>query len=303
MWSRVEIIFKEAFVSMRRHVGLGMATVFCIVCVLLFAGILGVIYLNANYAMNSVISDVRFDVIFKMPTGETRDASLAAFEKIKALDGISSAQFVTSEEAWERQQKIDPELFNLLDGENPLPDKATVKPKNIDQVNQLKKEIGSWEEVMEISAADETVGKLQTMRGILSNIGLILITIALIVSLVLIFHTIQLAIYSRKKEINIMSLVGAAPSTIIASFVVEGVMYGVYAAIFAFLLLFGLYSFAETGLLSIIGPSAELMQFSGVQYLYGFLILLFLAVILGFIGSFISADKYIRSPKSRITNS
>ena len=303
MWSRIDIIFKEAFVSMRRHVGLGMATVFCIVCVLLFSGILGVIYLNANYAMNSVISDVRFDVIFKMPVSSTRDASLAALEKIKGLENVASAQFVTSEDAWERLQKNDPDLVILLDGKNPLPDKATIKPKNLDDVEALKAEIGAWEEVSEISAADETVGKLQMMRSILNNIGMILIVVALIVSLVLIFHTIQLAIYSRKKEINIMSLVGAAPSTIIASFVVEGVMYGVYAAIAAFLILYGLYYFSGTGLLSIIGPSAELMRFSNVQYFYGFLILLFLAASLGFIGSFISASKYIKSPKSRITNS
>jgi len=300
MFSRIQLIFKESFVSMRRHIGLGFATIFCIACVLIFAGILGIIYLNATHTINSVISDVRFDVVFKMPVEENRETALATFEEIKSYPEVSSAIFVTNEEAFQNVTKDDPELVELLDGQNPLPDKASIKPANIDYIETLKEQIQSLPGVENVVVADQTILVLENMRNIAYKVGLVIIIIVLIVSLVLIHHTIQLAIFSRRKEINIMSLVGAAPATIISSFVIEGIFYGIFGSIFAFILLYIGYYFATIKLKVMF--KATLMPFTAVELIYGFLTLFLVAVALGFIGSFMSANKYIRSPKSRITN-
>jgi cell division transport system permease protein len=123
--------------------------------------------------------------------------------------------------------------------------------------------------------------------------------ILLLLSLVIIHHTIELTLYARRKEIHIMSLVGASPTTVALPFLLEGVIYGIFGGGMAFGFLTLLYNFFVVLMKN--EYNAHMLQ--DPQLLTrGTAAILIAGVGLGVIGSTASIVKYLRRPRSRVTN-
>jgi cell division transport system permease protein len=132
-----------------------------------------------------------------------------------------------------------------------------------------------------------------------SRIGAIAGIILAILSLVIIHHTIELTLYARRREIFIMSLVGATPATIAMPFVLEGIVYGLVGAGVALGCVYALYGYVADNLLRTI--NAHLLAGSAVLY-QGLAILLAGGLALGLFGSLVSVIKYLNRPRSKVTN-
>jgi cell division transport system permease protein len=298
MFSRLEFFITETFISMRRHPAMAFAASVCIAASLFVAGIVGLIVLNVNYATQTTLSRVRFNVYFQ-PEVERQEA-WGAFKRLRDLPQVADAQFVPREKApmWLKMQQNHPDTHSLLN-RNPLPDSVIVKAVSLEDIKPLKMELMQWESVRSVRDTPDLVQKLINITAAVKRSGIIIGFILIALSLVIIHHTIELTLYARRREMFIMSLVGATPATIALPFLLEGILYGLLGGGVALGVLLPLYRFAAEKMSVHYGFS---LLTKGPEISQGILVVLVTGVALGLIGSTISVLKFLRTPKSRLTN-
>ena len=275
---------------------MAFAAITCVAAALFVAGLVGLGILNARFAVHTAIDQVRFDVFFHPET--TRDEARAAYRRIETLPDVASAEFVTREEGWRRELKKAPDLAGLI-GKNPLPDKVVVKPTNLRAIPELARQLEKWPEVEIVKHVPKVSDVLENFNSGVNNVGTIVGIILAVLSLVIIHHTIELTLYARRREIFIMSLVGATPTTIAMPFLLEGMVYGLIGAAVATGSIVVLYQYLSNSMLQTY--NTRLFSESSMMW-HGVVILLAGGVILGLFGSLMSVLKYLNSPRSKTTN-
>jgi cell division transport system permease protein len=159
---------------------------------------------------------------------------------------VKSVQFVSKQTAYEQQSKIDPQAYQLL-GSNPLPDTFHVIPDNPSNVlavrNALTPAGPNGQPAMIDPAIQSVSNRKDDTKKILEVTNLVTITAAALTvlltlaSILLIANTIRLSLYSRRREVEVMKLVGATDWFIRWPFVIEGVVVGAAGAFLAILVL------------------------------------------------------------------
>ena len=300
MLSRIEYVLTETFLSLRRHPMMAFAATTCIAATLFVAGIVGLALLNASNAVDNALHSVRF-VVFFQPE-KSRPETWAAYKNILKLNGVNpdmkATEYRPKEKYWKQLQREDPDYVKLFT-ENPIPDAVAVSALDVSSIPALKKEISQWPEVKSIGDAPEVTAFLLRVRQAVGRIGIGMALILLLLSLVIVHHTIELTLYARRKEIHIMSLVGATPATVALPFLLEGIIYGIIGGGISFSILYFLYRFFAAMMKSDFG--AQIFQ-SHVMVTHGLIAMAIAGVCLGLSGSVVSVMKYLHRPRSRVTN-
>ena len=154
--------------------------------------------------------------------------------------------FVSKAKAYAEEKKRNPEAYQLL-GSNPLPDTFRVTPTKPDDIAKLRDALSpqspSGGRTVVDPAIDEVRNREEDTNKILSATRVVKITMALlavlliVASVLLIANTIRLSLYARRREVEVMKLVGATDWFIRWPFVLEGVLVGALGGILAILLL------------------------------------------------------------------
>ena len=296
MISKIEFCITETMTSFRRHPAMAFAAITCVAAALFVAGLMGLAILNARFAVDSVMDKVRFNVFFHRET--TRDEAMKAYQRIEKLPGVASAEFVGKEEGWRRTISNEPDLEKLI-GNNPYPDQVVVKAKELHAIPGLIEKLKKWPEVHVVKDVPTVSAKLENISSGISRYGIIIGVILAVLSLVIIHHTIELTLYARRREIFIMSLVGATPTTIAMPFLLEGIVYGLIGAGVALGGLYSLYFYFSAAVWE--KYSASLLH-SPLLLRDGIVVLAAAGVILGLFGSLVSVLKYLNRPRSKMTN-
>jgi cell division transport system permease protein len=213
---------------------------------------------------------------------------------------VASVQFVSKEQAYKRERERNAEAYDLL-GTNPLPDTLRVTPDSPDNVAQIRSALsplgpGGGRTVVD-SAIDEVDYSEENTTKILSVTRVVKLTTALlagllvIASILLIANTIRLSLYARRREVEVMKLVGATDWFIRWPFVIEGMIVGALGGLLAVLLL-GVFKIA------VIDPlAAEYALIAAPQTMNFALlvaVLLGAAVAVSALGSGISLRRFLR---------
>jgi len=182
---------------------------------------------------NELLSQVEFSIYFKSDatTGQ-EDAARAA---LTGDPRVASLQFVPKKEGLqelsaETQGKID---TNALLTENPLPDKLRVTTKDPSFVPAVADRARSLDGVENVVYQGDVIARLIAVVQVLRRVGIGLIAAFLLVACVIISNTIRLTVFSRRREISIMQLVGATNLYIRAPFIFEGLIAGVLGSVIA----------------------------------------------------------------------
>jgi cell division transport system permease protein len=159
---------------------------------------------------------------------------------------VARVEYVSKEQAYRQQSARNREAYDLL-GTNPLPDTFRVTPDdpdNIDEIRDALAPIGpGGDRTVTDPAIDEVANREEDTNKILSVTRVVKLTTALlagllvIASVLLIANTIRLSLYSRRREVEVMKLVGATDWFIRWPFVIEGVICGILGGVLAILLL------------------------------------------------------------------
>jgi cell division transport system permease protein len=239
---RIGFFLREAVRATRRSAAPSFAALATVLVTLLVLGVFIPIVQATNGAANSVRSRVEVDVYMK--TGATAADDARVRQELRNVPHVRSVQFVSKAAAYAQQAKIDPAAYKLL-GTNPLPDTFHVIPDNPSNVlavhNSLSPPTGS--DPSHPGTIDQSIQSVSNKRNdtkkILEVTNLVTITAAAltvlltIASILLIANTIRLSLYARRREVEVMKLVGATDWFIRWPFVIEGIVVGAAGAILA----------------------------------------------------------------------
>jgi cell division transport system permease protein len=237
---RLGFFMREAMRAMRRNAAPSFAALATVLVTMLVLGVFIPIVQATNGAANSVRSRVLVDVYLK-PTASDVDAARVKRELL-AVPHVQTVQFVSKQTAFAQQSKQDPQAYQLL-GSNPLPDTFHVIPDNPGNVLAVRSALtppGPDGGTRPLDPAIQTVSnKKNDTKKILEVTNLVTITAAVLTvlltlaSVLLIANTIRLSLYARRREVEVMKLVGATDWFIRWPFVIEGTVVGAAGALLA----------------------------------------------------------------------
>jgi cell division transport system permease protein len=289
---------KEAFRSISRNAIPSFAAMASVLVTVLVLGVFIPVVQATTGAANEVRGRVLVDVYLK------KDATKQDVSRVQALlgrtDHVGKVQYVSKAQAYAQEKKRNPEAYELL-GTNPLPDTFRVTPDKPDNVIALRNVLaptaaaggrvpidGAIDQVK--NRKDETTKILTATRVVKLAMGGLAVLL-IIASILLISNTIRLSLFSRRREVEVMKLVGATDSFIRWPFVIEGIVLGALGGIVAVLML-------GIGKVAFLDPLASDFALIAAPQTIGFallaVVLLVASVGVSAVGSSLSLRKFLR---------
>ncbi len=287
---------RDAFKSVFRNFSLSIASVSCISITLIVVAISLVASLNVNSFTESIKKDVTIVVFVKSKATDLEFTNL--YEKIKGIDNVDIVTPKTKEQAKEEMMKESDVLASVMadwdDDELPLKDSFTIKVKELEKIKDTVKEIKSIELIDTVNYGESMVEKMLSAFDMIEKVTIVIVIALILVNIFLIVNTIKLTIFSRKREISIMRLVGASNFSIKYPFVVEGMVIGMIGSIIPILLVIYGYTYLYahfdgvlfSKLIKLINPQPFIYIIS--------LVVLGIGVVVGMIGSSRAVRKYLK---------
>ncbi|MGB9859725.1 MAG: permease-like cell division protein FtsX [Moorellaceae bacterium] len=223
----VGYFFRQAGLSLWRNAWLSLAAAASVAVTLFILGTFVLLVLNINLIAHTLQSSVEIAAFLQVDMPRTQVQSLQ--QQLKGLPGVAEVVLVTKEEGLKtlaQQFGSEEELLEATGGVNPLPDYFRVKVQDPAQIAELARTIESLPGVEKVNYGQAVVEKLLAVVRWVRYLGIGIVALLGLGSLLLLMITIRLAVYARRREINIMKYVGATDWFIRGPFLVEGFFLG-----------------------------------------------------------------------------
>jgi cell division transport system permease protein len=302
----LERIVKNGFVNFGRNVWLAIAAIAMMaitLTILLFAII-------ANATFTHTISDLtsHIDVVEYLKDNVKQDKLQQQIRELKQLPNVKSVNYTSKAEAlkaYETQNANNPTLLAAIsETDNPLPASITIKPLDPNRLQDIQDFLDK--PAQKSLQSDPTsysgdrkaaIDKITSATHFFQQAGVVGIIIFIIISMLIIFNTIRMAIFNRRDELIIMRLLGASTAFIRGPFVVETMLYGAVAAAISLAVCWALFRVASStlqasslGLLDI-GYSNHYFSQHSVSILT---IQILVGILIGAASSLIATRRYLR---------
>lgn len=295
MLRNLKFALGSAWQSFWRNLAVSLAAVLSITLILVLAGV----NLLIGHALSQVLDGFRAKVseISINVADDTPLQTIYDFQQQLATDPrVTNVRFVTKDEAL-AEFRADPNnsvLAQQIDG-NPLDAKLDVRVAKLTDVAAIDSLARTWPGVDPTDPTNyqgDFVNRMLQLSSWLGYAGVGLMAILVVVSVVIVMNTIRTAVYHRRKEIEVMKLVGATEWFVRGPFILEGVMTGLIAASIALSVLVVAYQPAVDRFHSDIA-------FIPLSYDPGFVTslardLLVGGALLGALGSYIGVRRYVK---------
>ena len=287
--------FRDAAKSVIRNFSLSLASISCIAITLIVVSLSIIVSYNVENFMETIKKDVTMVIFLDGDTTEDQKASVES--GIKSTGNVEKLIYKSKEDYAKEFAKENETLKTIIEGwtneTNPLLDSFELKVKDIENIKDTATTIKKLKHVNSVKYSEDTVEQLATMFSAIEK-GCIIAVIALIlVTAFLIANTIKLAIYSRKREIEIMRLVGASNISIKVPFIIEGLFLGVIGSIIPIILTIYGYISIYDFFGGKISTFAKLIEPTPFVYLSSVLLLI-IGILVGMFGSYQAVKKYLK---------
>lgn len=287
---------RDSFKGVFRNFSLSLASISCITITLIVVAISIILSYNVNNFTSLIEKDVTIVAFLDVDVSNERTQEL--LKEINKLDNIANVTFESKTKIAKEMMDSSEVFKNIMEGwseeENPLQDTYTVRVDDIEKIGDTAKEIGKLEGVNVVKYGEGMVEQLVSVFDIVKNISIGMVVALIIVTAFLIANTIKITITSRKREIEIMRLVGASNLNIKIPFIFEGFFLGVLGAIIPiFITIYAyaaLYNKFDGQLFS---PFIRLIEPTPFVYIVS-LILLGIGILVGMFGSLRAVKKYLK---------
>lgn len=237
MTLKVGYFVRESATNLRRNLLMTIAATLTAAVSLLLLG--GVITLGdfVRGITGQIERKVEVSVFLKDDITEEQQKDIET--SLQSLDVVSGVSYVSKDEAFKEFKdlyKDQPVLYENVDA-SVLPASFRVQMKDPKRVDVVRSKLAGNPAVEEVADQQDTVRRLVRFTGLLRTFSGVMVLILFVAAVLLIANTIQLAIYARRKEIEIMKLVGATNWFVRVPFMLEGVTAGVIGAFIALALL------------------------------------------------------------------
>ncbi|MGD6968466.1 permease-like cell division protein FtsX [Rossellomorea vietnamensis] len=284
--------FRESLKSLGRNGWMTFASVSAVTVTLLLVGVFVVLMLNMNKIASDIEKDVEVRVLVELGAEEPQIEELQT--NIEQINGIESIDFSSKEDELRNLMEDMGEDFRLFEQDNPLYDVFIVKAENPVETQRIANEIKGFENVNDALYGEAKIERLFSFLQMSRNVGLVLIIGLLFTAMFLISNTIKITIVARRKEIEIMKLVGATNWFVRWPFILEGLWLGVLGSIIPIAIVstgyYYAYQFIEPKLRN---HFIQILDYTPFIYQVNFLIIL-MGCLIGAWGSFMSVRKFLR---------
>jgi len=286
---------REGVKNLGRNGWMTFASISAVTITLLILGVFLLLAMNIQHLVQTVEKQVEIRVSLDVTADQATAKKVES--ELKKLPDAAEVKYVPKAEGLQNLKKSFGEkgaLFNGLEKENPLPDSFIVRAKTPQQTGALAQKIQNIDGVKKVNYAEQTTKKLFAVTDVVRFVIVAFIIALAFTAMFLIANTIKLTIVARRREIEIMKLVGATNGFIRWPFFVEGALMGIIGAIFPIVILtvgYGyLIDFVERQLalyfLDLLPMSPLAFQIS--------LILLGIGAFIGIWGSLMSVRRFLR---------
>lgn len=302
-------IIKTGFVNFFRNAWLSvaaMAVMLITLTIVLFSVIANATFSNT---IAQITDKIDISVYLKDSVTEVQRDRLIA--DARGLSNVKSISYLSKSDALANYKKQNADNVNLLvaisQTDNPLPASLQIKPRDVNKIAEIKdflerKDIKALQSDVTSYSGDrkEAVDKITKATNFMRRAGIIGVIVFAFISMLIIFNTIQMAIFNRRDELTIMRLLGASTTFIRGPFVVESIMYGIISAILSLVAINAMFAVSSTTLQA---SSLGLLDinYANVYFADHFWLILTVQLIVGiFIGaisSIIATHRYLKFKK------
>jgi cell division transport system permease protein len=292
--SRVRLLFAEAWSSIRMNLSTTFAatmTVLIGMCLLGLFIALGTWVLSWS---NHVQKELQVHVYFQ--SDATKQQEDAAGARLRHDVRVKQVVFVPKAQAYEQMKKQFKDLASVQLPNNPLPDAYTVVPVKAAYTPEIGKEVksGHWSGVDNVRWGSATAKRVLTIAKVISLVFLIAVVLLVVASTLLIANTIRLSIFARRREIEVMKLVGATNWFIRGPFMLEGLLCGLLGSVLAVILLVLGKAVALPSILPHISPSGNDSDVHALSFTLNAIALLAAGLLLGATGSAVTLRRFLQ---------
>lgn len=234
---RSKYVLSEVLTGLWRNVTMTIAMIITMAVSLTMLGASLLLYMQVNEMRDFYYDKIEVSIFLK--TDVTDDQRTSLKDALNNDPLVQEVIYESKEQAWERFKTQFRDAPDLVAATKPdsLPESFRVKLRDPQKVQALSDEFRSRDGISEIVDQQELLKKVFAILGALQNLALTVAAVQGIAALLLVANTIQVAAYSKRREVAVMKLVGASNWYIQLPFVLEAVFAGLIGAILAFLTL------------------------------------------------------------------
>lgn len=287
---------RDAFKSVFRNFSLSIASISCITITLLIVSISMVLSYNAENIATLIKKD--FSIVVFVENDATEEEIATIKSKIESMENVDKYEYETKQQVAKNMSDSSVIFKTIIDnweeGENPLTDTFSIKVKDLSRINETAEEITDFDNVELVKYGEGIVEQLLVILDTVGNFLIGIVIALVLVTVFLVSNTIKLTIFSRRKEIEIMRLVGASNFNIKLPFMIEGLFLGILGSIIPIVLtVYGYNELFDYMSINNISPFIRLINPLPFVYIIS-LILLGIGTVVGMFGSVGSVRKYLK---------
>ncbi len=289
--------FSQGIKYMTAHKLMSVASVCIVTAALVLFGLFVAIGINVNSIIDQIGSSYEINVY--LSKDDNRPQPQLIKNDLEDIDGVTNARYFSRED---RLKKVTEEVYGedayaFEEGENPLRDSFVVTISDLSKVNKITSDISAVSGVDEIVQSNDIVGNIEKVSDVVKNAGIILFIIFILMSVFIISNTINLGMVSHGEEIKIMKIVGATKGFIRTPFLIQGLMFGIIAALIASVLIVFGYSIVLDKMVTMFGSGV--INFINTRDIAVFVVPAFFVIgaVIGAFGSASSVNKYLKERK------
>lgn len=289
---------RDSFKSVFRNFSLSIASISCITITLIVVAISIILSMNVNKFTQIIEKDVTIVAFLELDVDESQISEIEA--QILALDNVDvknvkfKDKMDISDEMMESSDVFESIMSDWSREESPVQDTFQIKVKDINKIGKTADQLSKIDGIDVVKYGEGMVEQLVSIFDAVRKACIYIVIALIIVTAFLIANTIKITIFSRKREIEIMRLVGASNISIKIPFILEGLLLGILGSIVPILL-------------TVIGYKAIYNHFNGVLfsqliklvepepfiYIISFVLLL-IGMFVGMFGSSRAVKKYLK---------
>lgn len=303
-----ERVIKTGLVNFVRNAWLAIAAI--AVMVITLSIVLFSVIANATFAntIDQITDRIDVSVYLQDSVSADEEQREELIQQVKGLDNVKSVVYISKEDALERYKDQNRENLDLLlaisQTDNPLPASLLIKPINPDNIEPIRQFLEQpdikalqAEETSYSGDRKQAIDKIGTATTFIRRAGVVGVVVFALISMLIIFNTIRMAIFNRRDELTIMRLLGASTWYIRGPFVVETITYGVIAALISVMLCSIVFSIQSNAF------NASTLGLLDIQYASDYFakhfwtilaIQLTIGIIIGAVSSIIATRRYLK---------
>ncbi len=280
--------FREVLINVKRSPLMSVASVTTVLVLTLILGYFSVVMVNLEALANSLLNEVQVVVYLDEDAN-----SVSVGHQLEKIPDVTKAHFVSKETALNRlvermQGRLEVEDLTR----NPLPDSFELSVTSAHQLKPVAERAQRLGGVESVKYGEEIAHRMLSFNALVRSVGVVVLSLLFFSTLLIVSNTIRLTVFARRKEIEIMQMVGAAAWFIRWPFILEGILQGLLGAVIAAALVGTSYSMVVPSLMETVHflpilPAQEILP----RLLAG---LILLGGVVGALGSLLSVNKFLK---------